>query len=316
MALGNGSFKLAKLAECPYNGIILNCPKSSSFSYTTARDYCHIIHDSTVFEKRNEILIDKRQFFIPLVFNLHDPLEPLRIFVQNFNTNCASPWAIRRWENIAEKKFNYLCLGCDNVTDDRQTDDRCDNVCERNVITFVKKWCFFVGGGGWGWTCANTMLWPPKGITLREYAPVGVSHVKIGSTACARSVGRFCVQRNKKLSGNFGYTGRSNPWGDLYQMWHVGRWRNHVCNIWWLLLCGCGEKGNLAFSHWLVSALQHWSHYRVIVWFLPGDVMYKRGLYRHAVSVCPSIRLSRSWILSKWVIMSSNFFQCRVAKPF
>jgi len=31
----------------------------------------------------------KRQFFIPL-FNLHDPLEILRIFAQNFNTNCAS----------------------------------------------------------------------------------------------------------------------------------------------------------------------------------------------------------------------------------
>jgi len=38
----------------------------------------------------------------------------------------------------------------------------------------------------------------------------------------------------KKLSGNFGYMGRSNPWGDLDHMWRVGRYggRNHVCNIW------------------------------------------------------------------------------------
>ena len=38
----------------------------------------------------------------------------------------------------------------------------------------------------------------------------------------------------KKLSGNFGYMGRRNPWGDLAHMWHVGRYggHNHVCNIW------------------------------------------------------------------------------------
>ena len=28
------------------------------------------------------------------MFNLHDSLEPSRIFVQNFNTNCPGPWAI------------------------------------------------------------------------------------------------------------------------------------------------------------------------------------------------------------------------------
>jgi len=59
---------------------------------------------------------------------------------------------------------------------------------------------------------------------------------------------------------------------DLDQMWHVGRcwWRNHVCNIWRLSVkgCGCGEGGNFVLSHWLeVSPLQHWSHYRVTVWF-------------------------------------------------
>ena len=57
--------------------------------------------------------------------------------------------------------------------------------------------------------------------------------------------------------------GRSNPWGDLDQMWLVGRYggHNHVCNIWWLSVkgCGCGERGKFAFSHWLhASPLQHW----------------------------------------------------------
>ena len=52
-------------------------------------------------------------------------------------------------------------------------------------------------------------------------------------------------------------------------MWHLGRYggRNHVRNISWLSVkgCGCGERGKFAFSHWLdVSPLQHWSHYREI----------------------------------------------------
>jgi len=69
------------------------------------------------------------------------------------------------------------------------------------------------------------------------------------------------------------YLERSNPWGDLDQMSLVGRYggRNHVCNIWWLSVkgCGCGERGKFSFSHWLdASPLQHWSHYRVTVWFM------------------------------------------------
>ena len=68
----------------------------------------------------------------------------------------------------------------------------------------------------------------------------------------SRSVQRFCVQRRKKekMSGNFGYMGRSNLWDDLDHMWRVGRYggRNHVCNIWWLSVkgCGCGERGKLS----------------------------------------------------------------------
>jgi len=58
--------------------------------------------------------------------------------------------------------------------------------------------------------------------------------------------------------------GRRNPWGYVDQMWRVGRYgkRNHVCNIWWLSVkgCGCSKRGNFTFSRWLeVSPLQQWS---------------------------------------------------------
>jgi len=46
------------------------------------------------------------------------------------------------------------------------------------------------------------------------------------------------------------------------------------------------------------------TQYVAIVSFLPRDAMHKRGLCRHAVSV----RLSRSWIMSKQIKISSNFF--------
>jgi len=42
----------------------------------------------------------------------------------------------------------------------------------------------------------------------------------------------------------------------------------------------------------------------------------KRGLCCHAVSVRLSVRLSRSWITSKRINISSKFFHLRVATPF
>jgi len=35
-----------------------------------------------------------------------------------------------------------------------------------------------------------------------------------------------------------------------------------------------------------------------------------------ACGVCPSVCLSRSWVVPKWIKISSNFFHHRVAKPF
>jgi len=42
--------------------------------------------------------------------------------------------------------------------------------------------------------------------------------------------------------------------------------------------------------------------------FLPHDAMHKHGYSRHAVSVCTSVCLSRSWIISKRINISSKFF--------
>jgi len=61
---------------------------------------------------------------------------------------------------------------------------------------------------------------------------VGVSHVKISPWKDFVYKERK-KEIKKKLSDNFGCMGRSNPWGDLDQMWHVGRYgrRNHEHNF-------------------------------------------------------------------------------------
>jgi len=140
-----------------------------------------------------------------------------------------------------------------------------------------------------------------KGTTLRECASVDVSHVKIGSTAWA-------------LGGNFGYTGRSNLWGDLDHMWRVGRYggRNHVCNIWWLSVkgCGCGATGKFALSHWLdASPLQHWSHYHVTVWSSNPNEMtiFRRGPPNRGVEC---IEVWKMTIIDQYVALYRNW--CKI----
>jgi len=78
-----------------------------------------------------------------------------------------------------------------------------------------------VFGGFWEGRCENTVFWPPKGTTLCENASVCwcIACQNRFNGLSSRSVERFCVHRNnKKLNGNFGYMGKSNPWGDLDQM--------------------------------------------------------------------------------------------------
>jgi len=44
--------------------------------------------------------------------------------------------------------------------------------------------------------------------------------------------------------------------------------------------------------------------------------MHKRGLCRHAVSVCLCVCLSRSWVVSKRIKISSKFYHHRAVTPF
>ena len=53
-----------------------------------------------------------------------------------------------------------------------------------------------------------------------------------------------------------------------------------------------------------------------VIRFLQPDAMHKRCLYRHAVSVCLCVCLSRSWIVSIQIKISSKFFHHRVATAF
>jgi len=66
-------------------------------------------------------------------------------------------------------------------------------------------------------------------------------------------------------------------WGEVIPgavLTKCGMWEDMVDIITYAIFgesvkgCGCSERGNFAFSHWLVmSPLQHWSHYCVTVWF-------------------------------------------------
>ena len=69
----------------------------------------------TVFEIKQDIGRKMPSFHTSLVFNLHDPLEHLQIFVQNFNTICLNLCKLL-------PKSSSLCLGCNNITVRRQTD--------------------------------------------------------------------------------------------------------------------------------------------------------------------------------------------------
>jgi len=50
--------------------------------------------------------------------------------------------------------------------------------------------------------------------------------------------------------------------------------------------------------------------------FMPSDAMHKRGICRQPVSMCLCVCLSRSWIMSKRINISSKFFHHRVATLF
>jgi len=100
----------------------------------------------------------------------------------------------------------------------------------------------------------------------------------------SRSVEKFCVQRrNKKWVVTLAMWGEVTPGATLTMMWCVGRYgrpiRNHVCNIWWLSVngCGCGERGKfvLSQSHSL-DASRPYNNCHTTVW--PCDVITANGV--------------------------------------
>ena len=57
----------------------------------------------TVFQIMRDIGRKTPIIHTPLYFNLYGPLESLRVFAQNFNTNCPSLWAIRCVQKYCRK---------------------------------------------------------------------------------------------------------------------------------------------------------------------------------------------------------------------
>jgi len=76
----------------------------------------------TVFEIKRDIGRKNDNFSYPLVFNLHDPLELLRIFAQILTQTVGVP-ELLGGATILPKSSN-LCLGCNRQTTDGQTDTR------------------------------------------------------------------------------------------------------------------------------------------------------------------------------------------------
>ena len=167
----------------------------------------------------------------------------------------------------------------------------CKYVFPIGLLLYVPKMWFL---GVLRWRCENIVFWPPKGTTLREYASVDVSRDKIGSTAWA--LGRwkdFCIRRKKfkKLSGNFGYMGKSNPWAILTE---CGLWEDMVDVITCAIFRDCRLRGvgvvrgvslpspiDLRRRLYNTGHTTVWSHYRVTVWSSRPTLLPDRNYHAH-----------------------------------
>jgi len=79
-----------------------------------------------MFSKQSKILVENTNFTHThtLPFNLHDYLEPLEMFSQNFNSNCSSPSSAIRWcRNIAELHTSVFGATMLQMTDRRICND-------------------------------------------------------------------------------------------------------------------------------------------------------------------------------------------------
>jgi len=80
--------------------------------------YVNFVSNSYSFQNITAFL-SKLQLSI-LALNLHDHLNIIGISFHNFNRNCPSLYAVRQCKILTKSSTVYV--GCNNVTDDRQTD--------------------------------------------------------------------------------------------------------------------------------------------------------------------------------------------------
>ena len=152
--------------------------------------------------------------------------------VPKFNVGATTPLPyLVRWNF-------YVCFKCFSIVS-LCVMQSCEYVFPIGFPFYVlKNWVFggFEGedlkilcSGPWKSPCVNTSL-----LVYRVSKSVnGLS---------SRSVERFCVQRNiKKLSGKFGYMGRSHLWGDLDQK--CGMWGDMVDVITYAIFGDCRSAG-------------------------------------------------------------------------
>jgi len=92
------------------------CDRSNTRSYlssiVTMAIFC------ILYEIKSDIGLN---FTYLLTFNLHDHLEPLRLSVQNFSTNCQAPKLLDAAKVLPKSLTRWV--GRMNITDDRQTTD-------------------------------------------------------------------------------------------------------------------------------------------------------------------------------------------------
>jgi len=76
----------------------------------------------TVFEIKQNIGRETLIFQYPIPFNLHDHPKPIRFFSKMLTLTVRVPRLLDGAKILP--KSSSLCVGCHNVTDDRQTDRR------------------------------------------------------------------------------------------------------------------------------------------------------------------------------------------------
>ena len=147
----------------------------------------------------------------------------------------------------------------------------------------------------------HLLSWPPRRTLLGRKHVVGAIQCKNqcdGSTWARAQEKKYRTTKKSQKCYISPILGGSPHWTDSTQKLR-DTWcprRNYVCKV----------------SNWHFRGLRFYrgSNFR----YLPRDAMQARSLL--SCSVRLSVRLSRSWITSKRINISSKFFHHRIATPF